>query len=93
METSIVKKEEIKFINIDEKSNVEDLRKALNVQFNNLQRGIINRNTMKELTNAAGKIINSVALEIEDRNFTRKDVEIPFLQYPNKKAKRLKRLK
>jgi len=59
--------------------NVVDLRNELIVIFNQLKTGAISHADAKELNNSAGKIINSVKVELEYAGLCKTIPSIAFL--------------
>lgn len=59
--------------------NVIDLRKELSEVFSDLRAGVIKPAEAAELNNTAGKMINSVKIELEYYNLRKEKPEIEFL--------------
>lgn len=60
--------------------NITELRKSLADNYTKMKAGKMNINLGKELSNAAGKIINSVKVELEYNQQLGRKERIPFLE-------------
>jgi hypothetical protein len=61
--------------------NVTDLRNDLLDVYEQAKAGLIDVKVMSELSNTAGKIIKTAAIELDYNRFTKQaDKKIPFLQ-------------
>lgn len=60
--------------------NITEVRAQLSEVFEMLKSGAIQPGTATELNNAAGKIINSVKVELEYYALRKEKPEIPFLK-------------
>ena len=61
--------------------NINEVREELAEVFAGLKAKSITPKEAKEMNNAAGKIINSVKVELEYMNLRDETPEIPFLNY------------
>ena len=63
-------------------NNTEDLRKELSILFENVKKGHVKAFDAKEMTNMAGKMINSAKLDLEYTVLKRKvaGLKISFLE-------------
>lgn len=61
-------------------NNMTELRDALAQSFKQLQEGDIDPKVMSELSNAAGKMINTTKVQIEYNTMTGSDRKIKFLE-------------
>ena len=59
--------------------NITDLRKSLADNYTKMKAGKMGLNTGKELSNCAGKIINSIKVELEYNAMLGIKEKIPFL--------------
>jgi len=63
--------------------NITDLRNQLAEVFNDLRNGDIEPKTVSELNNCAGKMINSLKVELEYNAMLNKTKTIKFLEEKN----------
>ena len=61
--------------------NINELREQLSEVFHELRSGNIETKVVKELNNTAGKIINSVKIELEYYALTKQTPGINFMNY------------
>lgn len=61
--------------------NIKELRDELAEVFTNLKKGKIENKTAAEMNNAAGKMINTVKLELEYSALNKSKKKIEFLEY------------
>jgi hypothetical protein len=61
-------------------NNVVDLRNALLENFDQMKSGELDVKTGKELTNALGKVMNSVKIELSQNIFLERKNKIGFLE-------------
>jgi hypothetical protein len=64
--------------------NITELRKSLSDNYTRMKAGKMGLNVGKELANTAGKIINSLKVELEYNSMMSIKEEIEFLQKPKK---------
>lgn len=64
--------------------NIEELRKSLADNYTKMKANKMNLNLGKELANTAGKIINSVKVQLEYNQMMENKAEIDFLKVPSK---------
>ena len=64
--------------------NIEQLRNELADNFNKLKAGEIEVPVASELNNTAGKMIQTVALELKQAELVQSKNPIPFLNYDGK---------
>lgn len=64
--------------------NIEELRKSLADNYTKMKANKMNLNLGKELANTAGKIINSVKVQLEYNQMMDNKQEIDFLKVPTK---------
>lgn len=62
--------------------NITELRKSLADNYTKMKAGKMNVNLGKELSNAAGKIINSLKVELEYNQLLEIKPKIEFLEQP-----------
>ena len=62
--------------------NITELRKSLADNYTKMKAGKMGLNTGKELSNCAGKIINSLKVELEYNSLLGIKERIPFLDIP-----------
>jgi len=67
--------------------NITDLRESLSDNYNKMKDGKMSLKVGKELSNAAGKIINSLKVELEYNSMMDIKEEIDFLKRTPKKSK------
>jgi hypothetical protein len=60
--------------------NITELRKSLADNYTKMKAGKMGLNTGKELSNCAGKIINSIKVELEYNSMLGIKEKIPFLE-------------
>ena len=60
--------------------NLTELRGELTVLFDDLKNGKTDVKTASEMNNAAGKIINTLKVQLEYYNLTKETPNIPFLK-------------
>ena len=60
-------------------NNLKELREELSDVFANLKSGELDAKVAKELNNSAGKIINSVKVELEYYNLRKETPNMPFI--------------
>ena len=60
--------------------NITELRKSLADNYTKMKDGKMGLNTGKELSNCAGKIINSIKVELEYNSMLGIKEKIPFLE-------------
>ena len=60
-------------------NNLKELRDELSDVFANLKSGELDAKVAKELNNSAGKIINSVKVELEYYNLRKETPNMPFI--------------
>lgn len=65
--------------------NITELRKSLTDNYTRMKAGKMGLNTGKELSNCAGKIINSLKVELEYNTLIGIKERIPFLEVPKDK--------
>ena len=63
--------------------NISELRNELAKSIQELRAGSLEVKVATEITNAAGKMINSAKVEIEYNKQLKKDKVIPFLEQTN----------
>jgi hypothetical protein len=66
--------------------NITELRKSLADNYTKMKAGKMGLNTGKELSNCAGKIINSIKVELEYNSMLGIKEKIPFLENIIKKS-------
>jgi hypothetical protein len=64
--------------------NITELRKSLSENYENMIKGEMPIGLGKELSNAAGKIINTLKVELEYQALLGKKEPIEFLERPTK---------
>ena len=62
-------------------NNINELRKELAQTYKALKNGTANAKDVKELNNCAGKIINTLKVELEFAALRKVTPNIPFLDY------------
>jgi hypothetical protein len=67
-------------------NNIDDLRKELIGAFEMLKKDPKRAGQVGELANTAGKVINSVKIELEYASVRKERPEIPFLVYSKEEA-------
>jgi len=60
--------------------NITDLRKELCTTFDDLKSGVILPKVATEMNNSAGKIINTIKVQLEYSVLTKTKPKIPFLK-------------
>mgnify|MGYP005839787641 CR=1 FL=1 len=60
--------------------NITELRQSLGENYEELKAGKMDIKMAKELANTAGKMINTVKVELEYKKMTRSKKSIPFLE-------------
>lgn len=60
--------------------NITDLRNELCNTFESLKTGVMEPKVAKEMNNAAGKVINTVKVQLEYATMCKKKPNIPFLK-------------
>ena len=59
--------------------NVNEMRDNLSQLYNDLRKGKVERNDVKELTNICGKMISSAAIQVKYYSERKEIPNIPFL--------------
>ena len=62
-------------------SNIKELRDALSGKFEVLCDGGMDHKEAHEISNMAGKIVNTVKIELANNVHLKKEKEIPYLNY------------
>lgn len=61
-------------------SSIQEVRKELSLVFSGLKDGTLNRPDVTELNNTAGKIINTLKVELEYYALLKEKPDIPFFK-------------
>jgi len=64
-------------------NNITDLRNELSSLFTKLKTGEIDAKQAVEMNNAAGKIINTVKVQLEYATLRKESPDIPFMHAPD----------
>lgn len=63
--------------------NIRELRKSLADNYDKIEKGEMTLRKGKELTNAAGKIVSTLKVELDYNKFMDIKKNIPFLEVPS----------
>lgn len=61
-------------------TNIRELTESLTQNFDDLQNGTLHEKRAKEISNMAGKIINSCKVQLEYNSYMKYRSKIPFLE-------------